>query len=112
MPGANLFKLLREVVERPGLWGFFEEIPLESRMYGLRALLWGYEACAKNSPVEDDTSRTFHRKFSEFLRRTKGWSLSQGPEFAILNLHGDRAWEVFFELAFEFERELTAGRES
>lgn len=74
-------------------------------MYGLELFIFGYLVCLRRNDVADRAGMEFLGEMAGYLRDRFGWSLSLGPVQTNLDHEGENAWERFFELLDEFERD-------
>ena len=103
----TVFNLLKEIHKRPGLYLGWDEQHRVRQLQDLEMLLYGYATALKHHGIQEQVM-DFNREFGDYLRQTRGWSLSCGPTAAIVGATANEqeAWSLFWELVDEFRASI------
>jgi hypothetical protein len=102
----TVFKALRAVERRPGMYLGGDDNDHVQRLRGLELWLFGFQAALRELDV-GGAGQHFLRDFAAYLRRRYGWSDSIGAIGAVLReVPRNQVWETFWLLVHEFEAEV------
>lgn len=104
---GTVFDLLNEVRKRPAMYVGWDERHRRRQLQDLEMLLYGYAIALKYHGIQEPVV-DFMREFSNYLRQTRGWSLSCGPTAAIVEATANEqeAWDLFWKLVDEFHASI------
>lgn len=100
---GTVFDYLDEVRKRPSMYVGLDDRHRRRQLQNLELLLNGYATALDYHHVQEPVADFVH-EFSEYLRRTRDWSLSCGPTAAIFDATANQqeAWDLFWKLVDEF----------
>lgn len=100
---STVFNFLDEIRKRPSMHVGGDDRHRVRQLQALEQILYGYATALKYHGIQEPVM-DFGREFSDYLRETRGWSLSCGPTAAIVDATANEqeAWSVFWQLVDEF----------
>lgn len=109
----TIFELLERIRQRPNLYVGEETTHGDSRLQRIELFIAGYITALRDHSI-DDSAVEFLDEFSNYLERSRDWSMSCGIAHAVEEAAGSRAaaWPMYWAMVDEFRAAVASTRPS